>query len=194
MIFGQDSIRTSNAAKIDDLKSDILPEGWYNSGSKPANYKMSVDNNGGQDNETVFSIKSMEKDMESSGTLVQKLLPNKYWEKRIKVTGYIKTNDVLDHADISLHVFNFKPTTPVIKINFDTREIKETKDWKRFEIILEVPKTINRIEFDVSLIGTGQIWFKKINNEVLESNLPSSDKRNDVQIENQRRRNHQKDK
>ena len=45
-------------------------------------------------------------------------------------------------------------------------------DWKKYEIVLEVPKNASNILFGALLNGVGQIWFEKLQIEVVNKLVP----------------------
>jgi hypothetical protein len=44
--------------------------------------------------------------------------------------------------------------------------IKRTTDWAKYEVVLYVPQATS-ISYGVLLSGTGQIWFKDVNFEIV---------------------------
>ncbi|MEJ7739638.1 MAG: hypothetical protein WKF97_19610 [Chitinophagaceae bacterium] len=56
--------------------------------------------------------------------------------------------------------------------NMDDRSIKGTTEWKRYEVVLDVPSNAAGLAFGAILIGTGQIWFDNLNFETVDKSVP----------------------
>ena len=57
----------------------------------------------------------------------------------------------------------------------EDRTIKGTSDWKKYEIVLDVPEKASNIAFGVMLGGTGQVWFDNIKFEIVDKSVPVTD-------------------
>jgi C-terminal processing protease CtpA/Prc len=82
-------------------------------------------------------------------------LPNNYQGNRIKLSGYLKTENVNDgFAGLWMRI------DPSIAFNnMKNRDIKGTNDWRKFEIILDLnPQQTNQIVLGCLLVGKGKIW------------------------------------
>jgi len=95
--------------------------------------------------------------------------PDKYLGKRVKMTGYLKPKDVTDWAG-----FWFRVDQPGLQqfLSFDNmrdRPIKGTTNWKKYEIVLDVPKGASNIAFGALLSNTGQIWLDNVNFEIVDN-------------------------
>ena len=158
------------------LFSFDLPTGWIKAGSKPKSYDMGIDKGAGQGGKNAATIKSIDKKIDGFGTLMQQCLPDKYLGKRVRMSGLLKTKDVSDWSGLWMRV----DTKEGNKNNpFDNmhdgkkdRSIKGTTDWTKYEIVLDVPLSSTNLAFGALLVGTGQIWFDKLNFEVVDSTVP----------------------
>ena len=160
------------------LLSFDQPSGWFKAGSKPQSYEMGIDRSAGKDSKNAGTIKSIENKIEGFGTLMQDFLPNKYLGKRIRLTGMLKTKDVSNWAGLWLRI---DTKTPIKAVVFDNmhdgkrdQSVKGTTDWKKYEIILDVPDNASNIAFGALLKGTGQIWFDNLNFEIVTLNIPTT--------------------
>ena len=52
--------------------------------------------------------------------------------------------------------------------NNQDRPIKGTKDWAKYEIILDVPEESGTLNFGILLSGTGKVWFDNISFEIVD--------------------------
>jgi len=139
-----------------------LPSGWIIAGSVPASYEMGIDKGSGQDGKNAGTIKSIEKSISGFGTLMQQCRPANFAGKKIKMTANVKSIQVADWAGLWLRVDQSGSTEPLSFDNMQDRPIKGTTDWKKYEIVLDVPSNASNIAFGALLSGTGQIWFDNI--------------------------------
>jgi hypothetical protein len=61
----------------------------------------------------------------------------------------------------------------------EERAIKGTTDWKKYEIVLDVPLNASNIGFGALLSETGQIWLEKLNFEIVDTTVPTTGKKRD---------------
>jgi hypothetical protein len=109
---------------------------------------------------------------------MQNCSPDKFLGKRVRMSGFLKSKDAewtsfwlrVDQAGSkkALSFDNMKDG----KIN---RTIKGTTDWKKYEIVLDVPEKATNISFGVMLNGTGQVWFDNIEFEIVNKRVPVTD-------------------
>ena len=159
------------------LFSFDLPKGWFKAGSKPKCYDMGIDIGAGKDGKNAASVKSLKKHIDGFGTLMQSFKADKYLGKKIKMTAWMKSNEVKSWAGFWLRVDQDGSSKSLSFDNMNDRPIKGTNDWKKCEIVLSVPSSAANIAFGALLDGTGQIWFDEINFEVVENSVPSTGKR-----------------
>ena len=56
------------------------------------------------------------------------------------------------------------------------RPITGTTDWKKYEIVLEVPLNVSKLAYGALLSGTGQIWFDIIIFEIVDSTIATTER------------------
>lgn len=157
----------------------VLPEGWFKAGSHPKSYNMGIDKGSGPKGENAATIQSIDKKVNGFGTLMQNSLPDKFKGKRVRMTGDLKSKNVTDWAAFW---FRVDQADTQESLSFDNmhdgvrdRSIKGTTDWKRYEIILDVPEKATNMAYGALLSGTGQIWFTNINFEVVDNTVQTTD-------------------
>jgi hypothetical protein len=155
-----------------------MPKKWFAAGSEPDSYKMGTDKAAGQDGKNAATIQSKKKNINGFGTMMQNCLPDKYLGKRVRMSGYLKTEDV---ADWSGFWFRIDQTGSDKTLGFDNmhngkedRAVKGTTDWKKYEIVLDVPMKASNLAYGALLVGTGKIWFDKIAFEVVDKSVPTT--------------------
>ena len=154
------------------LLSFDLPAGWFAAGSKPKSYEMGIDKGAGKDGKNAATIKSIEKMIKGFGTLMQQKKPDNYLGKRIKMTGFMKSENVANWAGLWFRVDQTGSQQSLSFDNMGDRPIKGTTSWTKYEIVLDIPENASQIAYGALLDGTGQIWFDNIAIEIVNDSVP----------------------
>jgi hypothetical protein len=159
------------------LLSFDLPNNWHKAGSYPEGYDMGVDKGTSYKGKNVATIKSIDgKAKGGFGTLMQSCLADKYLGKKVKMTGYMKSLDVKGWAGLWLRVDLDYTNKALAFDNMQNRPIKKTTDWKKYEIVINVPVKADGLAYGALLVGKGQIWFTDIIIEILGDAEPLDNK------------------
>jgi hypothetical protein len=155
-----------------------LPKNWFKAGSQPGKYDMGIDKGAGINGKNAATIKSNRTDITGFGTLMQNSLPDKYLGKRVRMTGYIKSKNVDGWAGLWFRVDGDRTSKSLSFDNMSNRPVSGTTDWKKYEIVLDVPAGATNLAYGALLDGKGQIWFDNINFEIVDDTVPATDKTN----------------
>lgn len=150
-----------------DLKAQKI-EGWFLAGSKPGSYEIGLDKSVYKTGESSAFLESTDKKIEGFGTLMQSCGANEYLGKRIKMTAYVKYDNVSDWAGMWLRVDSRNTKKSLSFDNMQDRPIKGDNDWTKCVIILDVPEESGTLNFGILLSGTGKVWFDNISFEVVD--------------------------
>lgn len=160
------------------LSSFIPQNGWNKGGNKAASYYMGTDKDSYRNGHSVNTIKSIDEKVDGFGALGQAISAEKYLGKRVRMSGYIKTEGVDQWAGFW---FRVDQKDFPLSLSFDNmhdgkkdNSIKGTNEWKKYEIVLDVPTEATNIVYGVLLSGVGQLWFDEINFEIVEKNIPTT--------------------
>jgi hypothetical protein len=157
------------------LLSFDLPTGWFKAGDQPKSYEMGTDKGAGQDGKNAATIKSIDKTIKGFGTLMQNCLPDKYLGKRVRMSGLMKSKDVTEWAGFWFRVDQANSQQTLSFDNMQDRAIKGTTDWKKYEIVLDVPTKASNLAYGALLSGTGQIWFSNLKFEIVDNSVLTTD-------------------
>jgi hypothetical protein len=61
---------------------------------------------------------------------------------------------------------------PAWRDNMDSRPITNTADWRRYEIVLDVPQSATSIAFGFFLWGSGTVWADDFKLERVDASVP----------------------
>lgn len=142
-------------------------DGWFLTGSKPNSYTIGLDKSTYKIGGSSAFLKSIDKKIEGFGTLIQSCSADEYLGKRIKMTAYIKSENISHWAGMWLRVDSKQTKEALSFDNMQDRPIKGNNDWTLCEIILDVPADSGTLNFGVLLSGTGKVWFDNIKFEVV---------------------------
>ncbi len=127
------------------------PSYWANFGS--ADYKISIDSADAKSGKYSAVIESM--NAEPNFKALAFNLPKNYKGTSIRLTGYIKTENVTDgYAGLWLRI------DPEIGFdNMNNRGVTGTSDWQKYEITMPLnPAKTERIVIGGLLVGKGKMW------------------------------------
>jgi hypothetical protein len=167
-----------------DLSFAQHPYDWHKAGNNTRDYEV------GEDQQThpgtarwasALYVKSITSSPAGFGTLIQTIDADDYLGERLRMTAYVKTENVrgdgvgmwmrIDGKDRSSKGMSF--------YNMCDKPITGTTDWKKYEIILDVPKKSEGIFYGLMLHGTGQAWLQDVKFEIVDrkahvNKLPSN--------------------
>ena len=169
MSFGNRSEAPSQAAAND------VPEGWVVAGTAPQDYQVSVLPEKREGNNVVLLESVANPNPSKFGTLSQYCSADQYLGKRVRMTGYLKSENVKNWAGMWFRVDDSKQKD--LSLSFDNmsdRPIKNTTDWKKYEIVLDVPQQAGAMAFGVLLEGSGKVWISGISFEIVDQSVPTT--------------------
>lgn len=152
-----------------------VPEGWVLAGTAPKDYQVSVLPEKRESNNVVLLESVANPDPSKFGTLSQYCSADQYLGKRVRMTGYLKSENVKNWAGMWFRVDDSKQKD--VSLSFDNmsdRPIKNTTDWKKYEIVLDVPQEAGAMAFGVLLGGSGKVWISGISFEVVDQSVPTT--------------------
>ncbi|MEN0642367.1 AraC family transcriptional regulator [Alkalicoccobacillus gibsonii] len=151
-------------------------KGWFLSGGDPYNYEMGIDHEVVHQGKGSAYLKSKTVlDTEEFSTMMQQCKAEKFRNKRIKFSGFIRTQELENLASLWMRVDN--ATGDVLQFdNMSNRPIKGTTNWNRYSIVLDVPEQSSVLSFGVILTGKGTVWadhfsFEEVNEDTPTTNL-----------------------
>lgn len=148
-------------------------KGWSLSGSNPELYEVTVDSNvfhTGTKSGLLYS--KNEVNAQHFGTMMQGFQAHDYKKKRLKLSCFLKTENVFK-CGAWLRIDNATGDTIQFD-NMDNRSIQGTTDWNHYSIVLDVPEDSSSIHFGVLLIGQGKVWADGFRFEEVTEKVPTT--------------------
>ena len=147
-----------------------VPRGWILAGSKPAEFAVGVDASQAYQGHASAYLKSKETSVDGFGTLMQTIVADQYKGKRVRLSGLVKSEEVLGWAGLWMRVD--QGGSMVAFDNMQDRPIKGTTGWQLYDVVLDVPKDATGISFGILLAGTGEVWLNSTKFDVVEAETP----------------------
>jgi RNA polymerase sigma factor (sigma-70 family) len=178
MLVGSASLivlrQPSSAAAAKPVKDEKaveagLPKGWGGGSASADVYESGVDHKVVHGGKSSAYVVMGEGAGEAFGTLVQAFDPRDYRGKRLRMSAWIKTEKATEGAGLWMRI-DGKMATLALD-NMDGRRVKGTADWRKLEIILDVPQKATAIHFGLIVVGQGKAWvddfhFEAVNKDV----------------------------
>jgi hypothetical protein len=146
------------------------PSGWFLSGSKPHDFTVEVDASHGYQGHASASLKCEHTSPDGFGTLMQSILADEYKGKKVRLSGFVKSDEVTGWSGLWLRVDHGKDV--VAFDNMQGRPIKGTQDWQRYDVVLEVPQSATQISFGLLLNGAGKVSLSNTKLDVVGADVP----------------------
>lgn len=146
--------------------SKSLPTGWIVAGSNPEAYDMGICEDVYHSGTRCAQIRCVDKSDDGFGTLMQTFDATKYRGKRVKLSAFVRCQNVSRWSGLWLRVD--AGTQMVSFDNMQDRPICGDQDWQSYDIILNVPESSTGISFGILLAGPGQVWLDDVELTVVD--------------------------
>ena len=164
---------TTLVALVVLLCSFDVPKNWFAAGNEPDSYRMGTDPTVTMNGRHAATIQSIEPEIDGFGTLMQQCLPSEYAGKRVRMSGYMKSQDVVGWAGFWFRV-DGQGARSLAFDNMHGRAVRGPTGWKKYEIVLDVPQQATNLAYGALLDGTGKIWFSDLSFEVVDRSVATT--------------------
>ncbi len=148
------------------------PTGWFVAGTKPSEYEAGIDAQAAYNGHPSAYLKAKVADTGGFGTLMQSFRADKYLGKRVRFSGFVKSDGVQSWAGLWMRVDKEKDS--VAFDNMQDRPIKGTTGWQKYEVVLDVPQDATGMFYGVLLDGAGAVWLNSVTFEVVGTDVPTT--------------------
>ncbi|HEY8088540.1 MAG TPA: hypothetical protein VIF09_11860, partial [Polyangiaceae bacterium] len=154
-----------------------VPE-WDLSGDDPAEYAASVDQGVKHAGRASGTLRSRVAAPKGAAALEQRLVPERYRGKRVRMRAYVRTENVTGWAGLWMRVDAADPDHRWTAFdNMSERPLRGTRDWARYELVLDVAPDASAIAFGMLLHGAGQAWIDDVVFDVVDTKVPTTGQR-----------------
>lgn len=154
-------------------KTRQVAPGWMVSPDYAEDFDVGVDHSvahGGKAS-TYITSKS-QATATSHATIGQRIKADAYRGKRVRLSGFLKTETATGRARLWMRIDSDKGILGQDAMN--DRALKGTNNWSKLEIVLDVPEDSAGIIFGLRLNGPGQVWMDDLRWETVESGVPTT--------------------
>ena len=160
-----------------DLKPLRLPKHWTIGGTQPQDYDMGVDEAVGcaliRYRHAITDPNSLNREV-GFGTLMQTVQADVFRGKRLRLSAFLKGEDVGGAATLWLRVDAEKGRV----VAFDNMESRQsggalsgTTDWAKRSIVLDVPPEAVTVNFGFYLRGSGSVWTRGLELDEVDASV-----------------------
>ena len=151
--------------------ADRIPKGWSKDGTRPHIYEVGLDAFVKHSDKASAYIKLAGPDAVGFCTLMQSFKANGYHGKRVRMSAWVRTENA-DSAQLWLRLDSANGIAGFDNMN--NRQVRGTVDWKKYELVLDVPTNTVKIAFGALLAGNGQAWVDDFVFEVVGKDTPTT--------------------
>jgi len=146
------------------------PEAWYQVGT--AGYTVETSEQA-HDGERSVVIRGARKANDFGG-IGQTISANRYQGKRVRMTVWLRTQDVTGWAGAWFRVD--REGSEVAFDNMQQRSLSGTQPWAQHSLVLDVPKDAEQLVYGALLSGkAGSLWVDDLRLEVVDRDVPVTD-------------------
>ncbi len=146
---------------------DETPKGWT-FGADRTSYRAGLDTIISEHGQTSATIESIVENPADFCTLMQSSVIKEFSGKRVKMTGFIKSQGTNATGSMWVRVDDFGNKIFADFDNMMDRPVKGDMDWTKCEIIFDVPEKCV-LFFGFIFLGTGKIWVDNVTFEIVSN-------------------------
>ncbi|HTC51103.1 MAG TPA: hypothetical protein VK700_04130 [Steroidobacteraceae bacterium] len=165
---------------LSQLASAAVPEGWFANGSALNDFTVVTDRAvlyQGHPSVSISSKKMEKTDSNGFAGLMQQSSANDYQGKRVRLSAYLRTRDVVGERTLGAHIW-FRVDGPGGKMlgfdNMDTRPVKGNTEWTQYAIVLDVPRESIGLAYGFFLNAAGTVWATGFKLEEVSNAVPAT--------------------
>jgi hypothetical protein len=145
---------------------------WFISGSAPGKYTTSLDSSVSCNGEPSLSLESTTAGAGDFGTLMTERTPAALLGQRVRLSGYVRTDQVTAWAGLWMRVNDSQQILAFD--NMQSRPISGTTEWTQYQVVLDVGSSATSLAYGVLLSGTGSAWLDGVVVEAVDPSVPTT--------------------
>lgn len=128
--------------------------GWFVASERPYDYQYSIDDEVTHYGARSGHFQTITIPLTGTGLLVQHFRADVYRGQQVRLSGYVKTADVVGEASLLLETSGLQYQL----LDKVQQPLPAAGRWKFYELLLNIPDDGISISFGVALQGQGQLW------------------------------------
>jgi hypothetical protein len=173
--------RANEAAK--DAAADVAsktktPKGWMYCAEHESDYETFIDTSEKHSGKSCATLRSIVKKPRPFGNLMQYIDAKNYVGKRVKLSAGVKSKIESGTCQLWIRIDGEweSDTKTGAFDNMDDRPINGITDWKKYDLVVQLPAKSTGIAFGMMLIGKGQVWVDDVSLEEVGKDVPLTGK------------------
>jgi hypothetical protein len=155
--------------------ADGLPTGWFAGGMSISRYEARRDLRGAEGQPALVLRSVQTVGSNDWANISSSFAAERYRGKRIRYSARVRSTDVDGWGGLWMRVDGKRAGEQAPQLAFDnmqTRAIRRTTEWTRYEIVLDVAPTAETIYFGFLLNSGGTLTMSQPNIETVGNNVP----------------------
>jgi hypothetical protein len=155
------------------------PTGWIYHATNKDDFEVGLDLSEKHSGTRSGYLKSVVENPKPFGNLMSYFAPEEYLDKRLRMSAWVKTELVSGTAQLWLRVdgdWKSAATQRGCFDNMDDRPIVGSTAWRKYELVVDIPKTSTGVAFGLMLLGKGQTWLDDVSFEQVSEDVPLTGK------------------
>ena len=154
---------------------------WFMAGSDPQDYELGIDANAVHTGKNSGYIKAKVAEPRGFGTMMQMFKANDYLNKRMRFSAFVKSEGIEAWSGLWMRIDGPQQGSLGFD-NMQNRPIKGTTDWRKYDVVLDVPQESVAIALGILLSGKGQAWVSEIQFEEVGADVPTTSHERDGEL------------
>lgn len=154
-----------------NIPEEVTMKSWFMAGSHPQDYEQGIDSSVPYNGKNSGYLKAKVAQPGGFGTLMQMFKADYYRNKRMRLSAAVKSEGLEGWAGLWMRIDGPGGNTLGFD-NMQSRPIKGTTDWQKYEVVLDVPRESVYIAFGILLEGKGQAWLSDVQFEEVQADVP----------------------
>lgn len=151
------------------------PAGWAKNGAKSELYVVGVDATEPWGGMPSAYVQSLTPSVEGGfGGMMQTTSADSYVGKRVRLSGWIKTEEANEGGQLWLRVDGQERGQTLQFDNMNNRAVKGTSDWQEASVVLDVPPGASALAYGFFVKGGGKMWVNGQRIEEVGPDVPST--------------------
>lgn len=145
--------------RLDASRMGRQPPGWLTAGPGSKGYEMGLAPGAGRNGSTAFRVRSIDRQNRNAFLGVMQQIDGGPWAgQRVRLSAWLRTRDVRGRVGLFLRAYD-GDRRMVAFDNMDSRPVRGTAGWRRYEVVVDVPEDAGEVAFGVFLgFGSGEVW------------------------------------
>lgn len=148
--------------------------GWNVTGSHPQNYECGIEYEADLHATRSVYLKAKISDPLGFGTVMQLFAADIYRGKRLRYSASVKAEVITQWAGLWMRIDGSTAQSTPGFDNMQHRPIQGTRDWARYEVILDVPDESKYVAFGMLLAGNGQARLADVQFDTVGEDVPTT--------------------